>query len=71
METCKTCSFWERNVRANDSRNHGECRVVSLSYNSNALPAGVAISYDFDRELGNLVTGPNFGCVHHEIKVPD
>jgi hypothetical protein len=59
MPTCKTCRWWES---PSDERDHqGKCLHAKVS-NGLDLADGISDSYGD----GKMLTGPDFGCVHHE-----
>lgn len=72
MNTCDTCKWWEANF-------HGTRDVAPTSCMNPKLrkayweEVGVneAASYDeSSRKIPSLVTGPKFGCIHHERLEP-
>ena len=56
LRTCKTCRWWEELTEG--SVTEGQCRCREID----DLRSGV-----FALE-GDITTGPDFGCVHHEEK---
>lgn len=65
MNTCDTCKFWMPRKDARFAHSTArECRsdkVSELAYGDDTL------SYSY-HEDGEILTGPKFGCIHHEPK---
>ena len=69
--TCSTCKWWKREEWADDGVPVGLCQnpmVIQPSYgkkdNHNMRRDGV-LTCDEGGCTGELMTGPDFGCVHH------
>lgn len=68
MNTCKTCRYWGEGFYRDDDADricdhpkHGEC------VDSNHKGATDLLIYPYS-EGASFITGPNFGCIHHEAK---
>jgi hypothetical protein len=63
MNTCKTCKWWGR-VR------EGCCDFVDTLHSAKpATRFEIYASADDDHNLqAYLLTGPDFGCIHHEAR---
>jgi len=69
MNTCKTCKFWTDNPWGHPVP-RGSCLSPKFLYGYNIAldkiaPDEVLVEND---EGWGFVTGPDFGCVHHEEK---
>lgn len=64
MNTCDTCKWW-RNFNLSE-RNCGGCENQKLS-NYSVWPDGCVINNQ-DMDGQQPVTGPKFGCIHHDPK---
>jgi hypothetical protein len=63
MQTCKTCRFWEPDVR-----NAGKCGLVGCR-ELEGSPRGFLIEATAADDWNlrtDLITGPDFGCVQHQ-----
>lgn len=62
MNRCKTCKWWDTSHREYSPlpAGYGEC---SIEYQTET--SGVFGRYD---TTSGVITGPEFGCVHHEEK---
>lgn len=75
LETCKNCAWWWPNKSIkNKSRTldprfsdqiHWDCEndLLNLPAGTDCHPSG-ASSYE------SIMTGPDFGCIHWEVKLP-
>jgi len=71
-ETCKTCRWWE-NMRDG----YGTCDCPKMHHRA-LSPEGIGYAFALRRSLvfkrysrmyvGPTLTGPDFGCIHHEPK---
>ena len=72
MNTCDTCKHWGPN-RGDQSRKI-ELRIMGACYSPNVNADGISAvadnpsfaCLDCPSDPGKLVTGPKFGCIHHE-----
>ena len=69
METCKTCLWWEGRGKETVSKRRGcvhpkigESHAISSAGNWDATDV---LEYPYD-EGGQIATGPDFGCIHHQ-----
>ncbi len=71
MNTCKTCKFWGKPKKAGmlGLSNIADCDMVN-----NIIPE-VDKTFEIDASADDesnmnvaLITGENFGCIHHEAK---
>lgn len=61
--TCKTCSFWGSHNGPAWLKNQREC------HNHDAVGSSDADDgLNLDYHHGLIFTGPDFGCIHHEVK---
>lgn len=61
METCKTCKWWEvATSLGGQPQKYGNCENVMSS-----KPVSDRI---YEDEYTHVMTGPDFGCIHHEPK---
>lgn len=62
---CETCMYW---VLENPTDKLGECRCEKLCDRSKRLEMDITdmLIYQYD-EGGIFLTGPKFGCVHHQV----
>jgi hypothetical protein len=72
MNTCDTCKHWgpNRGIHSVHQVIMGACYSPAIDDNSISdvadNPAFACL--DTPGEPGKLVTGPKFGCIHHEAK---
>lgn len=71
MERCKTCKHWDRaTVQSfpgwpdNGQNSGGYCRSDLMTEEGGYAPNALVYSYC---EGGRFWTGPEFGCVNHEL----
>lgn len=70
MNTCDTCKWWE-GPSGISFRSIGKCKNESLGRVVLILdiePDNLGVFGISDEEKHPVVTGPKFGCVHHEPK---
>ncbi len=66
MNTCKTCKYWSDNLKIVDKVS--DCGKVG-SYDSGEMTFAMDITVDDDSNLNSyLMTGEDFGCIHHKDK---
>lgn len=74
--TCKTCEHWKQSWRSGLSTDpkgpFGSCESpkIKQGYQYNAkdlLPDEAIVEND---EGWGMETGPDFGCIHHKLKLP-
>lgn len=62
MNRCKTCKWWQ-GWHSDERR---KCYHNKIDGPEGGLPDGLfTLSH---RPTGETFTGPDFGCVHHEVK---
>lgn len=69
MKLCKTCKHWggpAKHGGAEHGRPLAECQHPKTRATSLDLPWPEDGAGDAE-EWTNILTGPNFGCVHHEF----
>lgn len=65
MNTCKTCKFWSRVGMSVE----GLCDKVDCIIRDKKLTFEINAEADDDSGMTvQLITGEDFGCVHHESK---
>ena len=73
MNTCKTCKYWTTIKGSSCSRKEADrlhfCNAPKIKYGygieeCDISDDGVLIEED---EGWGMLTGPDFGCIHHEI----
>ena len=62
--TCKTCKHWYQH---NDG-SCGQCGQLVIDGDGEPVANGVASRCPTETDFGALVTGPDYGCIHHEPK---
>lgn len=70
MKTCKTCKFW-RDTVYNAANKTADCGYIGIWPEPKDKTTSVEIVVDVHDDSGlnvKLVTGENFGCVHHQEK---
>lgn len=69
MNTCKSCKWWGVNLAdAHLQDGYGSCDFPEMLEDvRHQIPADDN-AYCYTNEPGNIMTGPNFGCIHHEPK---
>lgn len=72
MKTCKTCKFWTP-CRTDTQRDGTKVVVGECDFcpDPNELSTTLGVDYGAYDDSGlyaQIVTGPDFGCVHHEEK---
>lgn len=76
METCKTCRWWGiRNINGNatvayegDSKACCSPKLIDIEEHKEGYAAIKGDGFGLDYPVCDLMTGPDFGCVHHEVK---
>lgn len=63
--TCRTCAFWDTVMTENNPWGYGKCRSGFVENYIVLGCLGEAPSDGAEVE-GSLLTGPDFGCVHHK-----
>jgi hypothetical protein len=66
---CQTCKFWihrEHNAHLEEGNNQRECTSPKIGEGEQTR-GDDEMSYSYE-ECGRFMTGPKFGCVHHERK---
>lgn len=73
MNTCKTCKFWATqlfNVTAAPMR-ECKCRKLMERYEPDGgsliIEPDAAVAWGYENP--DLLTGPDFGCIHHAPRV--
>lgn len=74
MKRCKTCKWWERDVEHIGPEQCRPCNSSKIGepyhlYKRSTDKDLDILSYTYD-EAGYILTGPDFGCVHHEDRDP-
>jgi len=76
MNTCDTCKWWDtEDVHTLCSSIAGDCKFPK-SLTPEQMLRGVDIPEDWcDTQIGDddrtmFLTGPKFGCIHHEAALP-
>lgn len=70
MNTCDTCKHWDKQSGSVDLPYYeglGECMKASALQGKSSRREDIFM-LNTDHDEANLVTGPKFGCVHHELK---
>ena len=67
MNTCKTCKWWDKEPFYSQDCPMRECKHPKFGTDSR-LSDGLAQA-GMDAGYVNILTGPDFGCVHHELAV--
>lgn len=77
MNTCKTCKWWTHyeGVTSLSEAGFNRCANPSLSRQDRSWKTGQLASDNLEIVTGNptrgyICTGPDFGCIHHESKIP-
>jgi hypothetical protein len=70
METCKTCKHWGRRVERFDGMRLKSCDAPLIRYGYHVSEDEVTDNGALveDDEGWGMVTGPEFGCLHWEVK---
>ena len=68
--TCKTCKWWEEPTDyVRTVTTAGYCRSPKLvDINDRGYEGVAGTGFGMDYPVCHLVTGPDFGCIHHEPK---
>lgn len=66
MNTCDTCKFWF--ARCEDDRTETICTNENLDCDKRGETACGCDAYAEGNRTGAILTGPKFGCIHHESK---
>ena len=73
MDTCETCTWWDNGETWNGGNSsHGMCRLCGQVREPGKLDITSYIALmengfvASDRVNPVLLTGPKFGCIHHE-----
>jgi hypothetical protein len=68
MNTCDTCKFWFATVM-NPKDGTADCDMVDTIQRDKASMVEIDVQVHDDSGLWvKLMTGPKFGCVHHQKK---
>lgn len=73
---CKNCSHWGDMLQVHYDQHETHFRKCKKAVDISgvgpdevlSLPADVAVSSDFEDYESSLHTGPEFGCIHFEVK---
>lgn len=65
MNTCDTCKWW-REQKNIDHVPEGQCYCPGITTGGYPLENGAVFGYPVGGQ--HLLTGPKFGCIHHEPK---
>lgn len=69
MNTCDTCKWWDRQSYSVDPPFVGrKCFSPLFEDSGSGNPEGSVTQSGMDAGYVELLTGPKFGCIHHESK---
>lgn len=75
FETCDTCKWWSQPQIFSDGGGHLYRKVLGTCFNQRLLEqfrpvevASVIVAPPDSAATDELLTGPKFGCVHHESR---
>lgn len=70
MSTCKTCKWWDTLACHQQFRETGGLDVSENDHHYEAMPKTNQLLARTDGESCLILTGPDFGCIHHQPKTP-
>jgi hypothetical protein len=70
LGTCKTCRWWGmyKDAWKGESKACGSPILVDIDGHKDGYLAVSGDGFGLDYPVCDLMTGPDFGCVHHEEK---
>lgn len=71
MNTCKTCRWWgfeKEEVTRLHKTIAKACGFPKVDINDEGYEAVTGDKFGLDYPVCDLITGPLFGCIHHEEK---
>ncbi len=68
MNTCKTCKWWNGANQKNSYCGLPMLEQFTFEPGGYRIPADAVYAVDRGGDVAGLLTGPDFGCVHHEAK---
>jgi hypothetical protein len=67
MERCKTCKWWKQLDWKGKEPTHSYCECPKIFMgNGKYMNAPDEAEVHGGLDLGEFITGPEFGCIHHE-----